>query len=40
MRKMLMEKVLFMEDLNLTGKTWIAVLEVEKFKNVGVENQF
>ena len=30
-----MEKVLLMKDLNLTGKTWIAVLEEDKFNNGG-----
>ena len=30
--KMFLEKVLLMEDLNLTGKTWIVVLEEDKIK--------
>ena len=30
-----MEKVLLMADFNITGKTWIAVLEEDKIKNWG-----
>ena len=35
MRKMVTEKVLLIEDLNLTGKTWIAVLEEDNSRMWG-----